>query len=129
MEALYRDCNINVKINQKIPVVFYNPKNYDFYLIMKYQRKFNLNINIIPNGLEKYMSFSINCELRFVDDFRFFSSSLVILVKNFSEEDFKYLIQEFHGVVLDLVKQKGFYPYEYLNGFESFQEELLSKEN
>ena len=30
--------------------------------------------------------------------------------------------------VLDLIKQKGLYPYEYMSGFKKFKEELLSKE-
>ena len=29
---------------------------------------------------------------------------------------------------LDLVKQKGFYPYEYITDFEKFKEKLSSKE-
>ena len=37
--------------------------------------------------------------------------------------------QEFDNNVLDLVKQKGFYPYEYLSDFEKFKEQLPSKEN
>ena len=36
--------------------------------------------------------------------------------------------QEFDNNVLDLVKQKGFYPYEYMSDFEKFKEELPSKE-
>ena len=44
------------------------------------------------------------------------------------KDDFKYLSQEFDTNVLDLVKQKGFYPYEYMSGFEKFKEELPSKE-
>ena len=36
--------------------------------------------------------------------------------------------QEFDGNVLDLVKQEEFYPYEYMNNFEKFKEELPSKE-
>ena len=31
--------------------------------------KFNLKINVIPNKLEKYMSFSINDKLSFNDSF------------------------------------------------------------
>ena len=42
--------------------------------------------------------------------------------------DLKYLSQEYDGKVLYLVKQKGFYPYECMSGFEKFQEELPSKE-
>ena len=45
-----------------------------------------------------------------------------------SKDDFKYLSQEFDNNVLDLVKQKGFHPYEYMNNFEKFKEELSSKE-
>ena len=36
--------------------------------------------------------------------------------------------QEFDKNVLDLVKQKGFYPYEYMSDFKKFKEELPSKE-
>ena len=56
--------------------------------------KFNLKINVIPNGLEKYMSFSINNTLSFIDSFQFLSSSLDSLVKNVSNDDFKSLSQE-----------------------------------
>ena len=31
----YRDCNINLKLNHKIPVVFHNLKNYDSNLIIQ----------------------------------------------------------------------------------------------
>ena len=32
--SAHRDCNINVKLNHKIPVVFHNLKNYDSHLII-----------------------------------------------------------------------------------------------
>ena len=32
---------------------------------MQELEKFNLEISVIPNGLEKYMSFTINNELKF----------------------------------------------------------------
>ena len=35
---------------------------------------------------------------------------------------------KFDNNVLDLVKQKGFYPYEYMTDFEKFNEELPNKE-
>ena len=70
--------------------------------------KFNPEINVIPNGLENCMSFSINNKLHFIHSFKFLSSSLDSLVKNLSNDDFKYLSQEFDNNVLDLVKQNGF---------------------
>ena len=41
-------------------------------------RKFNLKINVIPNGLEKYMSSTVNNKLSFIDSFQFLTSSLKI---------------------------------------------------
>ena len=52
--STHRDCNINLKLNHKIPVVFHNLKNYYSHLIMQELGKFNLKINVIPNGLEKF---------------------------------------------------------------------------
>ena len=121
--SAHRDCNINVKLNHKIPVVFHNLKNYDSHLIMHELDKCNLKINVIPNGLEKYMIFSINNKLSFIDSFLFLSSSLESLVKNLTKDYFKYLSQEFDNNVLDLFKQKGFYSYEYTSGFKKFKEE------
>ena len=46
--------------------------------------KFNLKISVIPNGLEKYMSFTINNKLIFVDSFQVLNSSLDSLVKNYT---------------------------------------------
>ena len=61
------------------------------------------------------MNFSTNNKLSFIDNFQFLSSSLDNLVENLSENDFKYLTQECDSKVLDLVKQKRFYPYEYIS--------------
>ena len=61
------DCNINLRLNPKILVVFHNLKNYDSHLIMQELGKFNLKINVIPNGLEKYMRFTVNNKLIFID--------------------------------------------------------------
>ena len=90
--------------------------------------KFNLKINVIPNRLEKYMNFSINNKLMFIDRFQFLSSSLDSLVKNLSKDGFKYMRQEFDNNVLDLVKQERFYLYWYMSDFEKFKEKLRCKE-
>ena len=126
--SAHRDCNINLKLNHKIPVVFHNRKNYDSHLIMQELGKFNLKLNVIPNGLEKCMNYTINNKLSFIDSFQFLSSSLDSLVKNLNEDDLKYLSQEFDNNVLVLVKQKGFHPYEYMDDFERLKVEFPSKE-
>ena len=42
-----------------------------------------------------------------------------------SDKDFKYLTKEFVSENLERLKQKGSYPYEYMNSFEKFNEEKL----
>ena len=69
--------------------------------------KFNIKVNVIPNRLEKYMSFTINNKLSFIDIIQFLSSSFNSLVKNLNKDNFKYLSQEFDNNVLNLVKKKG----------------------
>ena len=54
--------------------------------------KVDVKISVIPNGLEKYMVFFFNKNLVFIDSMQFMNSSLDELVKNLSDEDFKYLI-------------------------------------
>ena len=68
------------------------------------------------------MSFTINNKLNFIDSLQFLSSSLERLVKNSNKDDFEYLTQEFDKKKIDLVKQKGFYPCEYITDFEKFKE-------
>ena len=137
--AAHWSCNINLKLSKKIPVIFHNLRGYGSHLIMKDISKFDVKISydshliikelsksdvkisVIPNGLEKYMTFTINKNLVFIDSMQFMNSSIDSLVKNLSDNDFK----EFTGEFLELVKQKGVYPYEYINSFENFFEDKL----
>ena len=123
--SAHRDCNINRRLNHKILVVFHNLKKYDSYLIMEELGKLNLKISVTPNGLERYMNFTINNKSSFIESFQFLRSSLDRLVKNLNKYDFKYLSQEFDNNVIDLVKQKGFYPYEYLTDFVGLKKNYL----
>ena len=50
------------------------------------------------------------------------------MVKNLSNNDFKYLCQEFDNNISDQVKEKGFHLHEYLVDFKKFTEQLPSKE-
>ena len=78
--SAHRDCNINLKLNHKIHAAFHNLKIYDSHIVIQELGKFSLKVIVIPNGLEKYMSFTINNNSSFIDS------------------------------LLDLVKQKLFYP-------------------
>ena len=64
------------------------------------------------------MAFFLVRNLVFIDSMQFMNSSLDKLAKNLSDEDFKYLVEEFGSENLEILKQKGAYPYEYMNNFE-----------
>ena len=71
------------------------------------------------------MAFFLNKNLVFIDSMQFMNSSLEKLVKNLSNNDFKYLTEEFGSKNLKLLKQKDAYPYEYMDSFKKINEEKL----
>ena len=85
--------------------------------------KFNFKVNVTPNGMERYISFTVDNKVIFIDIMLFMNSSLDKLIKNLN--DLKYLNKVFNEEQLELVKQKGIYPYEYMNNFKRFKENCL----
>ena len=114
-------CNVNLQLTKKVPVIFHNLRGYDSHLIFCELNKFDVKIDVIPNRLEKYMAFILNKNLVFIDSMQFMNSSLEKLVKNLSDDDFKYLTKEFGSKNLELLKQKDAYRYEYLDSFEKMK--------
>ena len=53
------------------------------------------------------------------------NSSPEKLVRNLSDDNFKYLAEEFGSKNLELLKQKDAYPYECMDSFKRFSEEKL----
>ena len=95
-------------------------RGYDSHLIFSELDKSDVKISVIPDGLEKYMALLLNKNVFFIDSTQFMNFSLDKLVKNLSDEDFKYLVEEFGSENLELLKQKDAYPYEYMNSFGRF---------
>ena len=90
---MHWSCNVNFQLTKKVPVIFHNLRGYDSHLIFCKLDKSDIKINVIPNGLEKYMVFFLNKNLIFIDSMQFLNSSLDKLVKSFSDEDFKHLVK------------------------------------
>ena len=55
--AAHWSCNINLQLTKNVPIIFPNLKGYDSHLIFCELNKFDVKINVISNGLEKYMAF------------------------------------------------------------------------
>ena len=96
--AAHKICNIRYKVPKEIPVVFYNGSTYDPHFIIKeLVKKFNGNFECLGENTEKYITFSlpmkkkienkdleITYKIKFIDSYRFMSSSLSKLVDNLS---------------------------------------------
>ena len=140
--SAHQECSLKLNIkpeNLKIPVIFHNLRGYDSHFIMqqigeiankhgytnKKGEKQGLNINTIPNNMEKYMAFMLGNHLMFIDSFQFMSSSLDKLVSNLPKDDLIYTSKAFKGKRLDLLSKKGVYSYDFMDSFEKFNNREL----
>ena len=55
--AAHWSCNINLQLTKNVPIIFHNLKAYESHLNFCELNKFDVNISVIPNWLEKYMAF------------------------------------------------------------------------
>ena len=100
--SAHQECNLQLRVDVekiKIPVIFHNLRGYDSHFIMqeigqivkdyeytnKNGKKCQMNINAIPNNMEKYMAFMFGNHLTFIDSFQFMGSSLEKLVSNITK--------------------------------------------
>ena len=96
--AAHSICNLRYKTPKEIPVVFHNGSTYDYHFIIKQLAKeFDGQFECLGENTEKYITFSvpikkeldnsktITYKLKFIDSFRFMSTSLSKLVHNLSE--------------------------------------------
>ena len=140
--SAHQDCNLKLRLsptNIQIPAFFHNLRGYDSHFIMQqigeiakkhvYKNKkgeeCQMDINCIPNNMEKYMAFMLGKHLLFLDSFQFMSSSLDNLTKNLPDDAFIFTQQEFTGEQFNLMKQKGTYPYDYMDSFQKFNDTQL----
>ena len=62
--STHQECNLNLILSKKIPIVFYNLQNYDSHLIFPEIGKYNFNINIIPKTIKNIRVLLFNNLLR-----------------------------------------------------------------
>ena len=106
--AAHSICNLRYKIPKEIPVVFHNGSTYDYHFIIKQlAREFKDNFECLEENTEKYITFSvpskkehdngktITYKLKFIDSYRFISTSLSIFVDNLSWINIKKLENKF----------------------------------
>ena len=139
--AAHNSCNLKYRKPESVPVFFHNLTGYDSDLFIKKLGSSNEkeNIKCIPNNEEKYITFTKTIitgqytnkkgeeknktfDIVFKDSLKFIRSSIEALVNNLPKNGFKNISKYCTPEQLELIKQKGFYPYEYMDSEEKFNE-------
>ena len=121
--AAHNECNLKYRVPRFYPVIFHNLARYDAHLFIK---ELGGDIKCIPCNDETYISFSktiivdtfdkeegekkkvvVKRDIRFIDSFKFMSSSLASLANNLEKEKCKNLSKFYEGERLDLVTQES----------------------
>ena len=95
--AAHSICNLKCKVPKEIPVVIHNGSTYDYHFIIKLLvEEFQSQSKCLGENTKKYITFSvpikkeidngkpITYKIRFIDSYRFVSTSLSNLVNNLS---------------------------------------------
>ena len=139
----HRSCNLMYRIPSYIPVVFHNLSGYDTHLfIRELERNSKDAMGVIAKNKEDYISFSVDVavdrcvdklgnekekltKLRFIDSFKFMSSSLDSLARNLVGSATKLFgFKNYSELQYELLIRKGVYSYEYMTFWDHFEESL-----
>ena len=119
--AAHNKSNINLGLPKKLQIIFHNLQGYDGHVIFKELNNFDVDIAVIPKGIDKFMSIIVNRHITFIDTLQFYNVSLDTLASNLKDEDFKHLNSEFGIDKLDILKRKDAYPYERVDSYEKLK--------
>ena len=86
--AAHNKCNLKLRIPRKLPIIFHNLEGYDGHIIFKELNNFHVDIDVIPKGIDKYMSIIVNRSITFIDSLKFCNGSLDTLASYLKDEDF-----------------------------------------
>ena len=104
--AAHNKCNLKLRIPKKLPISFHNLQRFDGHIIFKELNNFDVDVAVIPKGIDKYMSIIVNRHIAFIDSLQFYNGLLDTLASNLNNEDFKHLIAEFGIDKLEMLKRK-----------------------
>lgn len=132
--AAHVRCNLQYRRCSFVPVVFHNLSGYDCHLFIQELVKHKGPTKVIPKSKEKYMAITKtivsekscrSIQIKFIDSFQFLSSSLDELSSNLNAEDFIHMKKQFGETKINLLRQKGIYPYDYIDMWSKYDENQL----
>ena len=127
--AAHNKCNLKLRILRKLPTIFHNLEGYAGHIIFKELNNFNVDIDVIPKGIDKPISIIVNSHITFIDSLQFYNGSPDTLASNLKDKGFKHLISEFGIDELEILERKDAYPYKWVDSYEKFNyTQLPSKE-
>ena len=127
--AAHNKCNLKLRILRKLPTIFHNLEGYAGHIIFKELNNFNVDIDVIPKGIDKPISIIVNSHITFIDSLQFYNVSPDTLASNLKDKGFKHLISEFGIDELEILERKDAYPYKWVDFYEKFNyTQLPSKE-
>ncbi|XP_025158000.1 uncharacterized protein LOC112589332 [Harpegnathos saltator] len=139
----HSNCNLNYTDSYYIPIVFHNLSDYDAHFIIKeVATAFEGHVDVLPITKEKYISFTKHIKdttsktsdwrnhikLRFIDSYKFLSTSLDKLASFLTGDKLKILQSELKNLSskdFDLLTRKGVFPYEYVDCNDKLQDQCL----
>ena len=127
--AAHNKCNKNLRLPRKLPIIFHNLQGYYGHIYFKELSNFNVDIDVIPKGTDKYMSIIVNRSITFIDSLQFYNGSLDTLPSNLKDEDFKHLTSEFGIDKIEILKRRDAYPYEWVDSYKKFKHLSLPEIN
>ena len=72
--ASHSKCNKYLDIPKKLPIIFHNLEGYDGHLIFQELSNFSVDIEVIPKGIDRYMSIIVNRYITFIDSLQFINA-------------------------------------------------------
>ena len=72
----HNTCNLKLRTPRKLPIFFHNLQGYDRHIIFKELNNFDVDVAVIPKGIDKYMSIIVNRHITFIDSLQFYNGSL-----------------------------------------------------
>ncbi|KAJ8909605.1 hypothetical protein NQ315_003716 [Exocentrus adspersus] len=141
--AAHSICNLNYKLPGFVPIILHNLSGYDTHLFVKELFCSRDKVDVLAQSSEKYISFTKYLyvddyenkdgvvkkkylRMRFIDSFKFLSTSLENLASNLNDDQFQETRKYFpNRDQFQLIRQKGVFPYSFVTSLDKLNHETL----
>ncbi|XP_070155838.1 uncharacterized protein [Polyergus mexicanus] len=140
--AYYVHCSYDESLSEYHSRLFHNLSGYDsHFIIEEIATAFEDSINVLPITKEKYISFTkhvkdtaeisdwrSDIKLRFIDSYKFLSTSLEKLASFLNNDKLQILKSKFQNLSIEeynLLTRKGVFPYEYIDCLDRLHDTCL----